>query len=87
MEGARDLRNPLSKSRNHDKPMKDWTDADWFKSVAHGIEETPMMPWIDDYPVKAIWLALTYDSQFHKKPENQNLPAPPPMQSIEDLWG
>ena len=87
MDGARDLRNPLSKSRNHDKPMKDWTDADWYKSVAHGIEETPMMPWIDDYPAKAIWLALTYDSQFHKKPENKKLPAPPPLQSIEDLWG
>jgi len=87
MEGARDLRNPLSKSRNHDRPMKDWTHADWFKSVSEGVEETPMMPWIDDYPALAIWLALTYDSQFHKKPENQKLAAPLPLQSIEDLWG
>lgn len=87
MEGARDLRNPLSKSRNHDRVMKNWTHADWFKSVAHGVEETPMMSWIDDYPARAIWLALTYDSQFHKKPENQNLSEPPPLKSIEDLWG
>ncbi len=86
MDGARDLRNPLSKSRNHDKPMKDWTKADWFKSVAYGVGDSPMTAWIEDYPAKAMWLALAYDSQFHKKPENQSMSAPEPLEPVHDLW-
>lgn len=86
MDDARDLRNPLSKSRNNDKPMKDWTDADWFKSVAYGVPESPMAAWIEEYPPKAIWLAIAYAKQFSKQPKNQNLPPPPPLEPVDELW-
>lgn len=86
MDGARDLRNPQSKSRNHDKLLKDWTNADWFKSVSQGVPPSPMMAWLDEYPPKAIWLAIAYAKQFHKKPDNQKLPAPEELEPVHDLW-
>lgn len=67
MDGARDFRDPNALSKRNGKKLKDWTDADWFDSVANGVEDTPMMPWIEDYPPKAIWLAISYAKQFHKK--------------------
>jgi mono/diheme cytochrome c family protein len=86
MDGARDLRNPQSVSRNHDRKLKDWTDADWFKSVSLGVPPSPMMAWLEDYPPKAIWLAIAYAKQFHKQPENQKLPAPEELEPVHDLW-
>ncbi|MFQ5432711.1 MAG: c-type cytochrome [Nitrospinota bacterium] len=70
MDGARDLRNPESESKRpgrEGEKLKDWTDADWFDSVSNGIEDTPMMPWLEEYPPRAIWLAIAYAQQFHKK--------------------
>lgn len=68
MEGARDLRDPNAESAvNGGKKLKDMTNAEWFKSVSEGVEDTPMMAWIEDYPPKAIWLAIAYAKQFHKK--------------------
>lgn len=69
MQGARDLRDPnaLSKRPGREgKKLADWTDADWFDSVSNGINDTPMMAWIEDYPPKAIWLAIAYSKQFSK---------------------
>ncbi|MDP2682738.1 MAG: c-type cytochrome [Deltaproteobacteria bacterium] len=69
MQGARDLRDPnsISKRPGKDgKKLKDWTDADWFDSVANGIPKTPMMPWLEQYPPRAIWLAVVYAKQFSK---------------------
>lgn len=69
MQGARDLRNPDSLSKRPGRvgeKLKDWTDADWFDSVSNGIPETPMMPWLKQYPPRAIWLAITYAKQFSK---------------------
>jgi mono/diheme cytochrome c family protein len=70
MDGARDFRDPnaTSKRPGHEgKKIKDWTDADWFDSVSNGIEDTPMMAWLEEYPPRAIWLAIAYAQQFHKK--------------------
>lgn len=67
MDGARDLRDPKGESKHHERKMKEWTDADWFHSVAIGVEDTPMMPWLEDYPPKALWLAISYAKQFHQK--------------------
>ncbi len=67
MDGARDLRDPNSESKHHERKLKDWTDADWFHSVSVGVEDTPMMPWLEDYPPKALWLAIAYAKQFHLK--------------------
>lgn len=69
MQGARDLRNPDSISKRPGrvgKKLKDWTDADWFDSVAEGIPETPMMGWIKEHPPRAIWLAIAYAKHFSK---------------------
>ncbi|MBI5969980.1 MAG: c-type cytochrome [Deltaproteobacteria bacterium] len=69
MQGARDLRDPNSQSKRpgRDKQkLKDWSDADWFDSVANGIPETPMMGWLQQYPPRAIWLAIIYGKQFSK---------------------
>lgn len=86
MDGARDLRNPNSKSRSRETALKDWTDADWFQSVSKGVEESPMAAWIEEYPPKSIWLAIAYAKQFHKMPENQNMPVPEPLEPVDDLW-
>jgi len=86
INGARDLRTSQSVSRNHDRLLKDWTDADWFKSVSLGVPPSPMMAWLDEYPPKAIWLAIAYAKQFHKKPENQKLPPPEELEPVHDLW-
>ena len=70
LEGARDLRDPDAVSKRpgrEGKLLKDWSDADWFDSVSNGVEDTPMMPWLETYPPKAIWLAIAYAKQFHKK--------------------
>lgn len=83
MEEARDLRNPLSKSRYHDKVIKEWTDADWFKSISEGVPDTAMPSFLEDYPPKAIWLSIVYAKQFHKKPKNNNLPPPKPLEPLE----
>ncbi|MBI5237697.1 MAG: c-type cytochrome, partial [Deltaproteobacteria bacterium] len=69
MQGARDLRDPNSVSKRPDregKKLKDWTDADWFDSVSKGIPKTPMMAWLEQYPPRAIWLAVIYSKQFSK---------------------
>lgn len=69
MEGARDLRNPDSVSKRpgrEGKKLKDWTDADWFDSVSKGLPETAMMPWLEQYPPRAIWLAIVYAKGFSK---------------------
>ena len=86
MEGARDLRNPQSQSRHSDRLLKDWTDADWFHSVSEGIEDTPMAAWIEEYPPKAIWLAIAYAKQFHKMPENASMKKPAPLEAVDELW-
>ena len=70
MDGARDFRDPNSESKRpgrEGKKLKDWTDADWFDSVSNGIEDTPMMAWIEEYPPRSIWLAIAYAKQFQKK--------------------
>lgn len=67
MEGAADLRDPSHVSKVSKKPLKEWTDADWFLSVSKGVSDTPMAAWGDTYPPKAIWLAIAYAKQFHKK--------------------
>lgn len=87
IDGARDLRNGQSVSRNHDRIMKDWTYADWFKSVSEGVPGSPMEAFLELNPARAVWLAIAYDSGFHKRPENQNLEKPEELESVEDLWG
>lgn len=77
LQGARDLRNPNSINKNKmaaegldendDKVLlKNWTDADWYKSVSGGVVATPMAPWGLMFPPKAIWLAIVYAKQFSK---------------------
>ena len=69
MQGARDLRNPDSVSKRPGRvgqKLKDWKDADWFDSVSKGIPETPMMPWLEQYPPRAIWLSIAYAKHFSK---------------------
>jgi len=69
LEGARDLRNPNSLSKRPGRKgekLKDWTDADWFDSVSKGIPDTPMMAWLEDYPPRAIWLAIAYAKHFSR---------------------
>lgn len=69
MQGARALNDPNAVSKRPGragKKLKDWTDADWFDSVAEGIPETPMMPWLKQYPPRAVWLAIAYSKQFAK---------------------
>ena len=69
MQGARDLRNPDSLSKRPGREgnkLKDWADADWFDSVSKGLPGTPMMAWLEQYPPRAIWLAISYAKQFSK---------------------
>ena len=69
MSGARDLRDPNAITKRpgkEGKKLKDWTDADWFDSVANGIDMTPMAGWLEDYPPRAIWLAIAYAKQVSK---------------------
>ncbi|MCR4287131.1 MAG: cytochrome c [Deltaproteobacteria bacterium] len=69
MQGARDLRDPNAISKRpgrEGKKLKDWTDADWFDSVANGIPKTPMMAWLEQNPPRSIWLAIAYAKQFSK---------------------
>ena len=69
MSGARDLRDPNAITKRpgkEGKKLKDWTDADWFDSVANGIDMTPMAGWLEDYPPRAIWLSIAYAKQFSK---------------------
>lgn len=65
--GATDLRNPNSRSKIHNnKPLRDWTDADWYDSVSRGVSGTPMIAWSERFPPRAIWLAIAYAKQFPK---------------------
>ena len=65
--GATDLRNPNSRSKIHNnKPLRDWTDADWYDSVSRGVLGTPMIAWSERFPPRAIWLAIAYAKQFPK---------------------
>ena len=69
MDGARDFRDPNAESKRpgrEGQKLKDWSDADWFDSVSNGIEDTPMMAWLEEYPPRAIWLAIAYAKQFSK---------------------
>ena len=77
MGPARDLRNPNSINKNkmaaegldeNDEKvlLKNWTDADWYRSVAHGVKDTPMLAWGKNFPPRAIWLAIAYAKQFSK---------------------
>ncbi len=45
-----------------------------------------MRAWLEEYTPKANWLAITYAKQFHTKSENQNLPAPEPLEPVDELW-
>jgi mono/diheme cytochrome c family protein len=69
MQGARDLRDPNAESKRagrEGQKLKDWSDADWFESVAKGLPHTPMMAWLDLYPPRAIWLSVIYAQHFSK---------------------
>ena len=69
MQGARDLRDPNAESKREGREgqkLKDWTDADWFESIAKGLPHTPMMAWLEFYPPRAIWLSVIYAQQFSK---------------------
>ncbi|MFQ5559965.1 MAG: c-type cytochrome [Nitrospinota bacterium] len=45
MQGAAEFKNPNWMSNKNKKPFKDYTDADLFDSIMHGVEDTPMMAW------------------------------------------
>lgn len=68
-DDVRDLRNPNSESKRpgrEKQKLKDWTDADWFDSVANGIPDSEMDAWLEDYPPRSIWLGIAYAKQFSK---------------------
>ncbi|MFQ5900271.1 MAG: cytochrome c [Thermodesulfobacteriota bacterium] len=73
MQGAAKFADPNYMSKNHNKPLKDMTDADWYKSVSQGVPGTAMAAWEkrEAFPLGLttgqIWKAIAYAKQFHKK--------------------
>jgi mono/diheme cytochrome c family protein len=68
-DDAKDLRDLDAESARPERKgqkLKDWSDADWFDSVANGVEDSEMDSWLDVYPPRAIWLGIIYAKQFSK---------------------
>ncbi|MEE8403313.1 MAG: c-type cytochrome [Candidatus Hydrothermarchaeaceae archaeon] len=66
---TKDLRDPDGESERPGRKgqkLKDWSDADWFDSVANGVDDSEMEPWLELYPPRAIWLGIIYAKQFSK---------------------
>ncbi len=65
MSGARELKDANAKGSektdvSRKKPLKEWTDKDWFDSIKKGVPETAMLGWGQALSDSDIWKVTAY---------------------------
>ena len=65
MSGARELKDANAKGSektdvSRKKPLKEWSDKDWFDSIKIGVPETAMIGWGQALSDSDIWKAAAY---------------------------